>query len=338
MTAAPRLREDFLASFCFAAEGDAEQEIVSLSAFAASLEKRFRFWEIVYVLGERKRSGASRLAYVLSRVKNIRVIAVTDRTNLYRRRAIAVSEAIGDVVVLTSFAEAGFIDPLAFAEQAYFAEQIVRGRRKTRWKPVCLLHWLLTLITSYRIDDGSSHTIALPRTKLNALASRPTFTLDLRFEPKYGDDSNASTRVKIGPTKARHSPIADRFELLEELVFTSAPRMLRAYAIVSSVVTFLAFLYGLYAVGIVLFKPDVQTGWFSTAIVQSGSVGFIAIGMAVIAMGLADIAERLSGHPRYEIVDEIANTRLFARTDDVNVELAADMRPISAQSQPSWTP
>src|SRR5262249_3384926 len=181
-------------------------------------------------------------------------------------------------------------------------------------RPARLLHWVLTLITPYRIEDRNSHTIALPRTKLNALASRPTFTLDLRYEPKYGDDSNTSTRVKIGPTKARHSPIADRFELLEELVFTSAPRMLRTYAIVSSVVTFLAFLYGLYAVGIVLFKPDVQRGWFSTAIVQSGSVGFIAIGMAGIAIGLAEITPRWAGSSGYgENVNEIAHINFFSR-------------------------
>jgi len=321
MTDAPHILKDFLASFCFAAEGDLAEEIDQLVALAAGLGERFGYWEIVYVTSERQQARLPRLAQVLSQIKNLRLIVVRDGTNFYRRRAIAVSEAIGDVVVLTSFAEASLVDPPACAEQAYVSGEIVLCRRAARLRSPLLAHWLLTAITSHRIDPHDLATIALPRTRLNSLALRPTLALDLRFEPKDSGERYARRLVSIGRTGRRHSLISDRFELLEQLILTSAPRMLRAYAALSAFVTILSFLYALYAVSILLFKTDMQQGWFSTAIVQSGSVGFIAIGMTVIALGLADIAERLSGRSRNEIVDELANTSFFGQTKRANVEL-----------------
>ena len=98
------IREEYLASFCFASEGDPRDELVRLASFAASVESAFLHWEIVYALVEKDRARTAALSQTLWGTKNLRVIVVKDDTNFYRRRAIAVSEAIGDVVVLTAFA------------------------------------------------------------------------------------------------------------------------------------------------------------------------------------------------------------------------------------------
>jgi hypothetical protein len=313
-------REEFLVSVCFATDGNAIDEVNRIPGVADILESKFRYWEIVYVLRERQRSLVPQLEGLLSRGKNVRVIVLDNDANIYQRRAIAASEAIGDVVVLTSFSELEFIDLPTFAQEAHSSGQIVIGRNASnRWSPTSL-HWLLALVSSYRINDKDLQTIALPRTKLNALVARSTFTLDLRFEPKFGE-RYARRPVATTERGPRRSTISDRYELLEELISTSSPRILRAYAALSTVVAVLATLYGLYAVVILLLKSDVQAGWFSTAIVQSGSVAFIAMGMTTLAIGVADIAERLQGRSRYTIVDEMANLNLFDQVKDVNVDL-----------------
>ena len=332
MSGAPPLVEDFLASFCFAGEGDPAAEIGQLSALTEDLNRRFRYWEIVYVLSERFRGEASGFPRVLAKNKNLRIIVVADSINLYRRRAIAVSEAIGDVVVLTSFAEAGAVDPPACAEQAYLTGEILLCCRKARWTPARSLHGLLTALTSHHVNPQDLRTIALPRSRLNGMLARQTLALDLRFEPKRSAD-RYRRRLVATDSWPRRARLSDRLALLEQLILTSAPRLLRVYAGVSAAVTFLSFLYALYAVAVLLFKSDIQQGWFSTAIVQSGSVGFIAIGMTVIAIGLAGIAERLSGRARGDILDEIANISFFDRTKSANVEQATvqDSETIGAE-------
>jgi hypothetical protein len=310
--------EDFLASFCFASEGNPPAEIGNLAAFADDLDKRFRYWEIVYVVRERFR-GIGSFSQLLAKTKNLRIIVVADGVNYYRRRALAASEAIGDIVVLTSFTELGMVDLPACAEDAYATGEIVLCCTKIGAAPVLSVHWVLTALTSHNVNPHDLKTIALPRARLNGMIPRSTLALDLRFQPKEGAECYRRRVVRIERRGPRRS-LPGRRELIEQLILTSAPRLLRLYAATAGVVTLLSLIYALYAVANLLFNPHLQKGWFSTAIVQSGSEGFIAIGMTVIAFGLAGIAERLAGRSRSEILDEIANISFFERTKAANVE------------------
>ena len=315
------LHEGYLASFCLTHEGDPESEVLRLSQFAAELDRTYRYWEIVYVVGEAQHVRAAKLSSVLSKIRNLRTIVVRDHTNYYRRRAVAVTEAIGDVVVLTSFQEMDGLDVLAIAERAYHTGELVLAHNGAPLAGFSLPHALLQWLAPYRVDNRDLRTLGLPRSRLSWLLSRSTLTLDLRFEPKRGGFRHLREPVRF--RGGRHLAIAERYGLLEELITTSAPRLLRAYAAVSTLVAGLALLYGAYAVVVLLLKEKVQEGWFSTALVQSGSVAFIAMGMTVLGIGLADLEERLSERSKHVIIDEFANTNFFDQSDRVNVEVSA---------------
>ncbi len=322
--AAPALpREEFLASFCFVLEDRASSELAGLTALADTLEAAFRYWEIVYVAPERCRGEIEAAADALARIKNLRIIMVGDEVGYYRRRAVAASEAIGDVVVLSTQAEAARIDLPALAAGVYEGGGVVLARRQRTLPSLSPVYGLLALLSSYRVSDSDLQTIALPRTRLNAFLLRSTLALDLRFEPKRGAEHYRRQLVRMPRPPARKSGLADRYELLEVIISTSAPRYLKGYAALSAAVALLAMLYGVYAVLVGAFKPDVQPGWFSTAIVQSGSVSFVAIGFAVLGIGLAELAERLSGGSRHAITDEIANISFFGERKQLNVEVDA---------------
>ncbi|MBI1250521.1 MAG: hypothetical protein GC189_03515 [Alphaproteobacteria bacterium] len=323
--------ETLLASFCFVTEDDPQDELRGLIALSQALEARFRYFEIIYVLPERFKPAATALAAQLSACRTLRIVIVRDYLNYYRRRAIAASEAIGDVCVISSFAELPFVDLADFAEDAFARDEIVIGARSRGaggWTPA---YGALTLASPYRVRAKDMKTIALPRRSLSVLASRPSLALDLRFQPKQGGELYIRRPVAVGDTHALRSTNADRLELLEELISASAPRLLRAYALLSALTATAAAAYAIYAVFVVATMADVQAGWFSTAIVQSGSVGFIALGMCVIAIGIANIAERLAGGAHGGVVDEIANIGFFDRTRDLNVEVSA--RPKSADAE-----
>lgn len=320
--------EGYLASFCLTHEGDPETEVLRLSQFAGQLDRCFRYWELVYVIGESQSLRASRLAAVLSKIRNLRTIVVRDHTNYYRRRAIAASEAIGDVVVLTSFQELDGVDVPAIAERTYETGELVRAHNSAPLAGFSPAHALLQLLAPYRIDSRDLRTLGLPRTRLSWLLSRSTLTLDLRFEAKQGGFRHLREPVRM--RAGRHQPLAERYGLLEELITTSAPRLLRAYAVLSTFVAGLALLYGVYAVVVIALKERVQEGWFSTALVQSGSVAFVALGMTVLGIGLADLEERLSDRSKHVIVDELANTNFFDGADRMNVEVSGAAAPSPA--------
>ncbi len=323
MSAGSLPMDGFLVSICLASEERLVDEVAKLAVLSAELSQAFRYWEIVYVIRDRDRSQLTPQGADLARVANLRVIISNDDIGYYRRRAIAASEAIGDVVVLTGFHEFQSLDLAEFASDAYATDQIVLARRAAGLPRLSVGYWLLNAISAYRVNASDLQTIALPRGKLNGLLERKTLALDLRFEVKRGGDAYRRKSVNVtGLTRSR-SAIADRYALLEELISTSSGRYLKGYAGLSLIVAAIALLYAVYAVGVVLLKPDVQQGWFSTALVQSGSVGFLAIGFAVLCLGLADVAESLSGRSRRPIMDEISNVNFFDAIDELNVEMTS---------------
>ena len=189
-----------------------------------------------------------------------------------------------------------------------------------------LSHSLLALVSGHRVNRQDMQTMAFSRTALERTINRPGATIDLRFEPK-----NATINYRRipceGSTKGarrRRKSTQERFKLAVELIATSAPRFLKAYAAISVVVLFSALLYAVYVVGVMLVLTDIEQGWFSTNIVQAGSVAFIAGGMAVLSLGIAEMYERLQGRDDWSITEEISNTSYFAETESLNVAMRSD--------------
>jgi hypothetical protein len=311
---------EYFASFCLAQDGDASSEIEALDRLGKSCDECLRYWEIVYVAAESSRQSILAATGSLARARNLRVVLVNDDASYYRRRLVAASEAIGDVVTLTSLGELQDVDPIEFAAQAIATDQIVIARRSGSPRVFPLAHWLLSTISRYRVSPQDLRTIALPRSRLVALLARPTASIDLRFEAKRGG-MQFVRRAVVMHTAREKSSLMHRFELAAELLSTSAARFLKAYSVLSLLGFLLAGAYGLYAVAVIFMKANVQPGWFSTAIAQSGSVSFLALGSAIFSLGLSRVAERMEASVQQTIIDEIGNTSAFNHIGRLNVEV-----------------
>jgi hypothetical protein len=321
---------DYLVSFCLAQEGDLAAELDGISALAASCGQRLQYWEIVYVAGESHRSAIQAAIDKFAAIKSLRIVLVRDVVSYYRRRTIAASEAIGDVVVLTSFSEMAKADLLAFAEEAMARNRIVIGRRAGKGGLQSLSYRLVGLISRYRVDGRDLKTIALPRIHLVAILDRPTAPIDLRFEPKRGVVPYMRKELPL-TSAGGEAGLKQQLELLAEIISTSAARFLAVFALASGIVSAIAASYGLYAIAVILLRDNVQPGWFSTAIAQSGSAAFLSLGLGIIALGIASILDRMDGRTRHEIIDEIGNISFYDRIDDLNVEIGSEMRKVNVK-------
>jgi hypothetical protein len=318
-----REKPNYLVSFCLAQEGDLGPELKAISALASFCNERLQYWEIVYVAGEAHRSAIQAAFHNCAAIKNLRILLVRDAVGYYRRRTIAADEAIGDVVVITCFNEMVTADLLLFAEEALASNRVVIGRRSGKGVLPPLAYSVIGLISQFRVDARDLKTIVLPRNHLVSILARPTAPIDLRFEPKRG--VAPYLRRELYPFRTGgEAGLKQRLELLANIFSTSAGRFLSIFALVAAVVSALAAAYGLYAVAVFLLRENVQAGWFSTAIAQSGSTAFLALGLAVIALGIANIVDRLEGATRHEIIDEIGNINFLDRADDLNVQIGSD--------------
>ena len=260
---------EYLVSFCLAQEGDVARELDAIAALAATCDENLQYWEIVYVAAEFHRSAIEAAIDKFAAIKCLRIVLVRDAVNYYRRRKIAASEAIGDVVVLTSFNEMARADLLAFAEEAMASNRIVIGHRAKQVGFQSISYSLIGLISRHRADGRDLKTIALPRNHLVAILNRSSAPIDLRFEPKRGVVSYLRKELPL-TNAGGEAGLLQRLELLAEIIATSAPRFLVMFAVASAIVSAFATIYGFYAVAVILLRNDVAPGWFSTAIALSG--------------------------------------------------------------------
>ncbi len=317
MSTAPH--DDFLASFGFAKEGALDAELTALEALAARLGAVFRYFELLYVVGESARADVEAAGPRIGRIANLRVLVVDEGASVYRRRWIGASEAIGDVVALSAFDEARTIDLAGLALAALRAGRVHRMTRASAApSPV---HGLLNLLSAYKVNGADLRTVALPRASLNKILARPSASVELRFEAKREYERQERGPVKLLSRRTR-APVWQRLELVSEIISASAPRLLRGYALVSLATAILAGLYGVYACVVLLTIP-VARGWFTTAIAQAGSVGFIALGFTIFSLAIARAVEQAGGAARDAILDEVGQVIFFDRPDELNVDYGA---------------
>lgn len=314
-------REDFLVSIGLVQEASIGEDLKKLEALSKQLADRFRYSEIVYAVSERFHSLLSAQASTISKIRNLRIIIVSNDISFYRRRVLVASEAIGDVIVLSSFRELDHISVADIAEEVFETGDIILTRRSRRRIAMPVFHAILSAVSKYWVSSRDMRTIGIARTALGKILDAPTATVDLVFEPKQGNENYKRQKIDYPTSLQSRSNMADRFELVSELVTNSAPRILRGFAIFSTIVVFLAVTYAIYACAVLFMVENVQDGWFSTAIVQSGSVAFIALALGLLCLGLAGIYDRLRGSDDVLIRDEISNTSFFEQTTDLNVEV-----------------
>ena len=94
------MRSDLLVSVGVVDLGGPAQTVPRLIALAEGLAAAFRYFEVLYVLPERRRHELDPLAADLARLPNLRVLLSGEGAGVYRQRLLAASEAIGDVVAL----------------------------------------------------------------------------------------------------------------------------------------------------------------------------------------------------------------------------------------------
>lgn len=317
-----RPREDLFVSICLAdPEGDAASCAAALAPLAARLAENFRYWEILLGLPAEAAQDYSVLA---SQIPNMRLLKLRAGTPFYRRRVAVASEAIGDVVVLTTPAELAVVDPVKALETAAATGTIVVGRVGG---PHALGHALRALGhgAGFRVDPRDMQTVAYPRTLLNILLAHPDRTLAMRFPPSDGaipvgwiDATGRSTRRSLSVTE-----FARRLGLMHKLLIASAPRVLSTLAVLSLLVLAAAGAYSVYSVVVWLTFSNVQPGWFTTSIVSSLTAGFLGGAVFALSIGIQRLIDLLSADLSEDIVDEIAAVDLFGRAmRELNIEVS----------------
>ena len=336
MTADLKRREDILVSACIPDCPPSPGAREAVRALAAALDARFRFREILLIVDE-----ADHEAYLdlVTEVGEVRLFAVPRATSHYERRAIAATEAIGDVTLIAHHAELGAIDAVAMIEDAHSGERAVRVRRPR--ESVVMAGLAAPLVglgraAGFNVDLRDLQSVAVPRTILNKLLQHPQPDLALRFiprEPGLEESHHAPARPMRGSGDIAR--LGRRFQLLQKLLVYSAPSLLVLVTLSSALLVLLGLAYALYTVFVFLTVENIAPGWLTTSSMLSFTAIFLGIAILGLSLGLQRLFSQLGRAGFADRAFEINRVDLFGKVaGDLNVNVASDPAPVITDADP----
>ena len=323
------LRENNLVSVCLGELPNTPAAFEELRQFAARMAAVYRFWEIIVVSLSDEVDPLLRL---VRDIPNIRLIKVRSGTEYYRRRAIAVDEAIGDVVVLTSVHEISALDILTMIERAHADEVIVAGKlivapaldRLLAGPWVAFGHW-----AGFQVGVRDMQTVVFPRTLLNQILAHPAKELALRFLPRDTGIPQVSFPAH-GPVRAVRASrdFARRLTLAQMLLINLAPRLLQSVTLISMMVALLSLFFAVYVVLIWLLKSDVAPGWLTLSGMLSATGFMLGCVSSGLCLGMQYLLNRADQSRFDDVSAEVNRVDLFgsvARDLNVETDVGADV-------------
>ena len=321
-------REDVVVSACFSDLVANSATFAALRDVAATLDRAFRFREIILVVDDTQREAFLAL---IAEVSNCRLFVVRRGTEYYDRRVIAAEEAIGDLVVIGNLDEIAQIDLIAFLDHAECENTVTMAFRAVRRPVKRLLAWpfiALGKLAGFNVDPSDFQSIAVPRTLLNLLLAHDEPRLALRFPPRdpslpldwFRTDRNVTARTAF-------MGLGRRAQLLQTLLVYLTPTILSVVAISSTFLTLLGIAYAAYIVAALVVVDQITPGWLTTNAMLAVSAVFMGLSTLGLSLGLQHLLKQQRRLKGGIVPEEVNHIDLFHQVSfDLNVELESDVR------------
>ncbi|MFM7350469.1 MAG: hypothetical protein ACKO01_13460 [Erythrobacter sp.] len=321
-------REDLVVSVCLSELHAAPATFAALRELAATLDRAYRYREIILVIDDRQREA---FLDVVRDIDNSRLFVVRRGVEYYDRRVIAAEEAIGDLVIIGNIEELAQLDVLAFLANAEAEEAVTMVYRSARRPVKRLLAWpfiALGKIAGFHVDPSDFQSIAAPRTVLNLLLAHDEPRLALRFpprDPRVPVDWFATRRNVEGRTA--FMGLRRRAQLLQTLLVHLTPLVLTLVSISSTILTLVGLAYAAWVVGALVLVDRLAPGWLTTNAMLAVSAMFMGMSTLGLSLGLQYLLKQQRRLKGDLVPEEVNRIDLFHQVAfDLNVELERDVR------------
>lgn len=316
------LIENVFVSVCLTTQDYDESLLGDLKALSELLAGTYRYWEILIVVDSRQ---ARDLDALLNAVPNTRLLIVRSGTALYRARIVAVSDAIGDVILLSTPGEIASLDVLTMLKDANARDVIVVGRKTG----VSLLSAGLKMLgrgAGFQVDERDLQSAAFPKAELTRVLQHDTPQLALRFPPVDAPVEYISVEKSALKSKRRlFGDFGRRMALIQKLLISTAPKVLSVTQILSLLVVLGTMGYVVFIFIVWLTFENVEPGWFTTSTFLSMTTFLVGMMAFSSSIALEKIIDSLAAGPADDVIGERNRIDLFDKVfSELNVEIDQD--------------
>lgn len=318
-------RQDIFVSAIVTAVSDVENLSLYLRDLSSCLAENYTNYEILIVDNNAPVEEIAAASKLLTELPCIRLIRLSRQYKHDTTVFVGLEAAIGDYVVVLN----PVIDPIS--EITNLVEEnkkfdIVQGVSTTPIKGVFgtdtgrrLFYWYNRKHVGIDIPLQSTYFMALNRRAINALTATSRHDRHVRHLIRLiGYDFSTYKYAPIQNPGAQRSLRTGVIQALE-IVSGYSTHPLRLVTWLGFAAGVVNLFYGMYVLGVAVFKNDVEPGW-TTMSIQLSAMFFILFTILVV---LSEYIGRILGEsrqdPRYIIRDEFNSTVSLADADRRNI-------------------
>jgi polyisoprenyl-phosphate glycosyltransferase len=291
------------------------------------LSENYANYELVLVDSEANESTIALLMNTLKELACIRIVRLSQKTNLEVMLFAGLEAAIGDYVVVLVPNEdpprviVELVDVMRDGNDIVSGVSVSPARRRLLSSiGARLFYWYGRRYLGIDIPPDATHLVGLNRRSINALTRIKGRYRHVRQLTRQVGFKNAVFKyTPQAATTANQRGLVESFRLAKEIVVSYSQHPLRAVSALGLIASGVNLVYAIYAIAVYLLDKRVSEGWTTLSLELAVMFFILFIILSVICEYLGRILEETRAQPAYHIMEELNSTVLVADETRRNV-------------------
>lgn len=295
---------------------------------ASSLSSLVHDYEIIVVDNASSDSSVAILKGLTGEggLPNLQVYALTKEVDDDTASWVGLESALGDFVAVIDPAteDASFLPQMLEAAvkgaDVVFARNQHKPQRTMVYRAASSgFHYLYEALIGINLERDAPHYRLLSKNVINFILRHSQPTMTYRHLPATGGFSRINLSYSYPPKMTKPKRLGESIDRGMRLLVSTTRAPMRIVTTLSLFGAVANLLYSMYVVAIGIFKADVEPGWISMSLQQSGMFFLISLVLLVLGEYIVQMASSSNDAPLYHVGQEFTSSRV-TRREKLNIE------------------
>jgi glycosyltransferase involved in cell wall biosynthesis len=257
---------------------------------------------------------------------NLQVYALTKEVDVDTASCVGLENALGDfVVILDPFGDDMTFLPEMLEAAVGGADVVFATNRQNAIDGFAYRAAYVVFNRFYRWLSGIDLTSQAPHYRIlskkvvNFILRHPQPAITYRYLPATGGFTRVNLSYDARPRFSQAKRLSESFDRGMRFLVSTTQAPMRIVTTLSLFGAVANLLYAVYVFLVAVLKSDVEPGWISLSLQQSGMFFLISLVLLVLGEYILNMARLSSEGPTYHIAQEFTSARI-SRRERLNVE------------------
>jgi len=258
-------------------------------------------------------------------IDNIQVYALAKEVDSDTAASVGLENALGDYVAVVDPVSDGIsflpemLDRVVKGADVVFARNTLRTPQTLAYRMASVVfNWVYKWFTGVHLSLEAPRYRIISRKVVHFILQHPRASLVYRQLPASAGFVKANLTYTRSLEHLPRKRLTNSLDRGVQMLVSSTRAPMRLVTGLSLFGAYTNFLYSLYVVGIALFKEDVEPGWVSMSLQQSGMFFLISLVLLVLGEYILSVASLSGEGPVYRVTQEFTSARM-TRREQLNI-------------------